>query len=378
MDKKILHNTLYKSTTYSKNLNVLLDNYDLIRSKKYSTASLQIIQKLYPNSDLFLTHSATGALEMIAMLMNIKEGDEIILPSFTYVSTVIPFVSRGAKPIFVDIDPISLNIDESLIEKHINSKTVAIIGMHYGGHSCNNEKLKSICDNHNLFYIEDAAMSFGLKDDNQFLGSFGDFAVVSFDVTKHVSAIQGGLLIINNKKYTDRANKVYHLGTNRTDFFNGHKPYFEWVDIGSKFQLTETNAGVLYEQLLNFEDILAKRIHLSKQYYKHLLPLEKQGKMRLLPQYKINENAHLFYIILNSKFERNELLSFLHENNIEAFFHYIPLHSSKMGKEIGKFESENDFTTEISETLLRLPLHTNLTEEDVLFVATKIINYFKN
>tara|TARA_B110000495_G_C23025437_1_gene609264 strand:+ start:1203 stop:2339 length:1137 start_codon:yes stop_codon:yes gene_type:complete len=378
MDKKILHNTLYKSTNYSKNLNILLEDYDLIRSQKYSTASLQIIQKLYPHSDLFLTHSATGALEMIAILMNIKEGDEIILPSFTYVSTVIPFVSRGAKPIFVDIDPISLNIDERLIEKHITKKTVAIIGMHYGGHSCNNEKIKAICEKNTLTYIEDAAMSFGIKDKNKYLGSFGDFAVISFDVTKHVSAIQGGLLIINNDKYLERANKIYHLGTNRTDFFNGSKPYFEWVDIGSKFQLTETNAGILHEQLLNFEEIIMQRNNYSKQYYQLLKPLEEEGKIKLLAQEKLDNNAHLFYIILKSKKERDLLLIHLQKNNIEAFFHYIPLHSSEMGKRIGKFESENDFTTKISETLLRLPLHTNLSREDVLFVTTKIHKFFIN
>lgn len=378
MDKKILHNTLYKSTNYSKNLNILLENYDLIRSQKYSTASLQIIQKLYPHSGLFLTHSATGALEMIAMLMNIKEGDEIILPSFTYVSTVIPFVSRGAKPIFVDIEPDSLNIDERLIEKHITNKTLAIIGMHYGGHSCNNEKIKAICENNNLIYIEDAAMSFGIKEKNKYLGSFGDFAVISFDVTKHISAIQGGLLIINNDKYIERANKVYHLGTNRTDFFNGNKPYFEWVDIGSKFQLTETNAGILHEQLLNFEEIITQRNNYSKQYYQLLKPLEEKGKIKLLAQEKLHNNAHLFYIVLKSKNERDLLLCHLQKNNIEAFFHYIPLHSSEMGKKIGKFESENDFTTKISETLLRLPLHTNLSEEDILTVTSQINNFFKN
>lgn len=377
MDKKILHNTLYKSTNYSKNLNVLLDDYDLIRSKKYSTASLQIIQKLYPNSDLFLTHSATGALEMIAMLMNIKEGDEIILQSFTYVSTVIPFVSRGAKPVFIDIDPISLNINEKLIEDQITDKTVAIIGMHYGGHACNNEVLKTLCEKNNLIYIEDAAMSFGIKNNDKYLGSIGDFAVVSFDVTKHVSAIQGGLLIINNKKFTERAYKLYHLGTNRTDFFKGNKPYFEWVDIGSKFQLTETNAGVLYEQLLNFEKIIKQRIDISKQYYSLLEPLEKRGKIKLLPKEKLNKNAHLFYIILNSKNERDLLMKELLKNNIEAFFHYIPLHSSEMGKKIGTYDSEFDFTTKISETLLRLPLHTNLTKEDVLFISTTIYNFFK-
>jgi dTDP-4-amino-4,6-dideoxygalactose transaminase len=376
MDKKILHNTLYKSTNYSKNLNVLLEDYDLIRSKKYSNASLQIIQKLYPNSDLFLTHSATGALEMIAMLMNIKEGDEIIFPSFTFVSSVIPFVSRGAKPIFIDINPVTLNIDESLIEKQISKNTIAILGMHYGGNSCNNEKIKSICQNKNLLYIEDAAMSFGIKNEDQYLGSFGDFAVVSFDVTKHISAIQGGLLIINNKEFTKRASKIYHVGTNRTDFFNGKKAYFEWVDIGSKFQLTETNAGVLYEQLLNLDEIVNQRIKLSKQYYQLLKKLEEQGFIKLLPHENLNKNTHLFYVLLNSKSERDRLLSYLQTHNIEAFFHYIPLHSSEMGKKIGKYESENDFTSKISETLLRLPLHTNLSKEDVLFVTTKIHKFF--
>jgi len=377
MDKKILHNTLFKSKNYSKNLNVLFEDYDLIRSKKYSNASLQIIQKLYPNSDLFLTHSATGALEMIAILLNIKPGDEIILPSFTYVSTIVPFVSRGAKPIFVDIDPISLNIDETLIEKHINNNTKAIIGMHYGGHSCNNKAIKNLCKKHKLYYIEDAAMAYGLSSGKKKLGSFGDFAVVSFDVTKHISAIQGGLLIINNKKFTQRAENIYHIGTNRTAFMEAKKPYFEWVDIGSKFQMTETNAAILVEQLTFSKEIIDTRIQISKYYYKALKELENGGFIKLIPEKNLSQNAHLFYLILKNKKQRDLLLQKLKQQKIEAFFHYIPLHTSKMGKKVGIFESRNDYTSDISNRLIRLPLHTNLETKELDYIIKSIINFFK-
>lgn len=292
MNRRILHNTLFKSKKYSDNLNVIIENYDLIRTKKFSNASLQLIQKLYINSDLFLTHSATGALEMIAILLDIKEGDEIILPSFTFVASIVPFVSRGAKPIFIDINPNDFNINENLIEKHITTKTKAILGMHYGGHSCNNDFINKLCKKHNIFYIEDAAMSFGLKDDNKYLGSFGDFAVISFDVTKHVSAIQGGLLIINNKKFTKRANKIYYIGTNRTEFFSGKVPYFEWVDIGSKFQMTETNASILYEQLIHYKEIIEKRIDVSKLYYSKLKNLSEKRYFKIISKEKVETNAH--------------------------------------------------------------------------------------
>ncbi len=377
MDNKILHNTLFKSKNYSKNLNDLIANYDLIRSKKYSNASLQLIQKLYPKSDLFLTHSATGALEMIAILLDIKAGDEIILPSYTYVATINPFVSRGAKPVFVDIDPKTLNIDTSLIEGLINKNTKAIIGMHYAGHSCNNKELLRICKKNKLYYIEDAAVSFGMKDKNKMLGSLGDFAVISFDVTKHISAIQGGLLIINNKKFTKRANQIYHVGTNRLEYFNGKKPYFEWVDIGSKFQMTETNAGILYEQISNYKEIIQIRINLSKKYYNLLEPLNKKGLVKMISQKKLESNAHMFYLILEDKKTRNKLIQFLNKNNVEAFFHYIPLHSSEMGKKIGFYESKNDYTTDISNRLLRLPLHTNLKEKDIIFIINKIKEFYK-
>lgn len=377
MDNKILHNTLFKSKNYSKNLNDLIANYDLIRSKKYSNASLQLIQKLYPKSDLFLTHSATGALEMIAILLNIKEGDEIILPSYTYVATINPFVSRGAKPIFVDINPVTLNIDTSLIEALINKNTKAIIGMHYAGHSCNNTELTRICKKNKLYYIEDAAVSFGMKDKNRNLGSIGDFAVVSFDVTKHISAIQGGLLIINNKIFTKRAHQIYHVGTNRQDYFNGKKPYFEWVDIGSKFQMTETNAGILYEQVTNYKEIINIRIARSEKYYRLLKPLEEKDLLQMISKNKLKNNAHMFYLILENKQTRDRLIQFLTENKIEAFFHYIPLHSSEMGKKIGFYESKNDYTTDISNRLLRLPLHTNLTENDIVFITDKIKEFYK-
>ncbi len=282
--KKILFNNTRKPCNYTKNLDLLFSDYELIRKKHFSTLCLDKLKYIYPKSELFLTHSATGALEMIASLINVQSGDEIIMPSFTFVSTANAFVSKGGVPVFIDINPTTLNIDETLIEQAITPKTRAIIAMHYAGHSCNMSALKNICEKYNLYLIEDAAVGFGSYYQEQALGSIGDFGVISFDVTKHISAIQGGLLMVNNKKFNDRAHTIYHVGTNRNAFEKGEIPYYEWVDIGSKYQMNELNAAFLDEQLCQSEDILKNRINLSSIYYTELKQLEERNKLRLIPE----------------------------------------------------------------------------------------------
>ena len=268
--KKILFNNTRKSCNYTKNLELLFADYELIRKKHFSTLCLDKLKNIYPKSELFLTHSATGALEMIASLINIQSGDEIIMPSFTFVSTANAFVSKGGVPVFIDINPNTLNIDETLIEQAITPKTIAIIAMHYAGHSCNMTSLKNICEKYNLFLIEDAAVGFGSYHMEEPLGSIGDFGVISFDVTKHISAVQGGLLIVNNKNFEERAYTIYHIGTNRNAFQKGEIPYYEWVDIGSKYQMNELNAAYLYEQLCQSVEIFRLRQELSLIYYSKL------------------------------------------------------------------------------------------------------------
>jgi dTDP-4-amino-4,6-dideoxygalactose transaminase len=374
--KKIIFNTVNKSCNYTKNIELLFSDYELFRKKHFSNLCINKLGQIYTDSDLLLTHSATGALEIIATLLEIEPGDEIIMPSFTFVSTASAFVNNGAIPVFIDINPTTLNIDETLIEQAITPRTKAIIAMHYGGNSCNLRVIKSICEKHNLILIEDAAMGFGVLFEEKPIGSFGDLSVISFDITKHIQAIQGGLLIVNNKKFSKRANYIYNIGTNRTDYQNGAVPYYEWVDYGSKYQMNELNAAVLVEQLNNSEDILNHRKKISKLYYEKLKTLETTNALNLMPFDCLNVNIHEFYILLNSEQERDALISHLNNHNIEALFHYIPLHQSIMGKKTGRFIGTN-ITDNISKRLLRLPFHNEITENDIDYIVLSIRSFFK-
>ncbi len=355
---------------------MLFSNYELFRNKHFSELCKKHLYKHYKDSSLFLTHSATGALEMIALLLDIKPGDEIIMPSFTYVSTANAFVSLGATPVFVDINQETLNIDDSLIELAITPKTKAVVVMHYAGISNNVKIIKSICDKNNLFLIEDAAMAYGSKEDLKPLGTIGDFGVVSFDITKHISAIQGGLLIVNNKTFAHRASNIYHIGTNREDFNAKRTAYYEWVDLGLKFQMNELNAATLYDDLMNEEIIISHRKTLSEIYYNLLGHLEEKGKIKLINKHFLKDNIHEFFLILNTTEERDALAQYLLQCNIEANFHYLPLHCSPMGKKY-KFIGKG-LCTIVSECLIRLPLHNNLTLSDIHSVCKSVDNYFIN
>lgn len=373
--KKIKFNTNCKSKHFVQYFELLQSDYDLFRNKHFSNLCLKELHLIYPTSDLFLTHSATGALEMVATLLNILPGDEIIMPSFTFVSTANAFVGKGAVPVFVDIKASDLNLDETLVEQAITSKTKAVVAVHYAGHPCNLKQLKAICVKHDLFLIEDAAMGFGSSYNGQPLGSFGDFGVISFDITKHISAIQGGLLLVNNEMYKKRAKNIYHIGTNRDAFQQEEVPYYEWVDLGSKYQMNELNVALLYEQLKESEFIINHRKEMSFLYYSKLLPLEKKGKFRMMQKERVAQNVHEFYIILNSEKERESLRLYLIANNIESLSHYAPLHSSPFGLKLGRFQTMNN-TESISRTILRLPLHNHIAEEHVNYIAECINSFF--
>lgn len=373
--KKILFNDINKSCNNTKNIEFLFSDYELFRKKHFSSKCLLQLSKIYNASDLFLTHSATGGLEIIATLLDIKLGDEIIMPSFTFVSTAIAFVNKGATPVFIDIDPATLNIDVTQIEQAITSKTKAIVAVHYGGHACNLEKLRAICDQHNLVLIEDAAMGFGCTYNEFPLGSYGDFGVISFDITKHIQAVQGGLLLINNKKYAKRTHQIYNIGTNRTEYQEGSAPYYEWVDLGSKYQMNELNAAILFEQIEKSVELLNHRKKISEDYYSRLKSLESTGYFQLMAREQVDVNIHEFYLLLKHESERNALQNHLANHGVEAFFHYIPLHLSKMGKEKGKFNALNE-TTRVSNTLLRLPFHNNISNEDIHYICNHIEGYF--
>lgn len=376
MKKEIKFNSFYFSNNYTKNLENLFKDYELFRQKHYSKACLNILEEIYPKQDLLLCHSATGALELIALTLDIQEGDEVILPSFTFVSTANAFALRGAKLVFVDIEEQFLGLDPYLVEAAITDKTKAIIAVHYAGHACRIKELQALATKYHLSLIEDAAMCFGSSFKDQALGTFGDFGVISFDITKHISASQGGLLLINNKKYSTKAKDIYHVGTNRSAFEEGSIPYYEWISLGSKFQMPETNAVLLQEQLEQREQILHKLQILSKYYYSQLLQLAEKHSFSLMPAFQIENNFHEFYLRFSSRAERDLVATTFKKHGIEALFHYIPLHSSSFAKE--HFPSpELKLSSAVSDQLLRLPLHTQVELNDIDYICSVLENYFK-
>lgn len=371
---KIKFNDTFKSTNYLEYVQDLFSDYDYFRTKKYSQLALSHLKERFSAADLWLTHSATGALEMIAKAINIQSGDEVIMSSFTFVSTANAFISHGAKPVFSEISKEDFNLDVYQLEGKITSKTKAIVITHYGGHATDLDFLKELCRKYNLFLIEDAAMGYGNTYKNQPLGTIGDFGVISFDITKQISAVQGGLLMCNRPEFSLKLDAIYHIGTDRTQFMQTNKPYYEWVSVGSKYQMNELNAVALYDNLRHDTEIIDNRRAISQQYHQQLAEINAIdfGTMEAL---KIEKNIHLFYILCPSNTERDKLITHLKEKDIEALFHYIPLHSSIMGKKFG--EMHLPITDEVSERLVRLPLHIHLTAKDIDFVCGVIKTYLK-
>lgn len=365
---------MFKSINYLDYIEDLSQNYQNFRSKKYSQLSLEILQKRFKDSSLWLTHSATGALEMIAQAILIQPGDEIILSPFTFVSTANAFVNYGAKPVFVDISEENFNLDWTKVEEKITEKTKAIVITHYGGHASDLEQLKSICEKHSIFLIEDAAMAYGNFYNEKPLGSIGDFGIISFDITKQISAIQGGLLINNRPDFKEKFEHRYHIGTNRTQFMKNALPYYEWVSEGSKFQMNEMNAVVLYDHLKNENDILSKRHQISEWYFELFTDSLPKDVRIIHPKYQ-SDNLHLFYLLLRSEEERNDLIDYLKKHQIEALFHYIPLHNSKKGIEYCDYSLP--IVENTANRLLRLPLHYQLEKEDIITIYQTINDYFK-
>jgi dTDP-4-amino-4,6-dideoxygalactose transaminase len=325
-----------------------------------------------------LTTSCTHALEMAAILVSIKPGDEIIVPSYTFVSTVNAFVLRGAKIVFVDIRPDTMNIDETLIEEAITKKTKAIIPVHYAGVSCEMDSIINISKKRNICVIEDAAQGVMSKYKGKALGTIGDFGCYSFHETKNYSMGEGGAILIQNKEYFERAEIIREKGTDRSRFFRGQVDKYTWVDIGSSYLPSEINAAYLFAQLEEAEKINRERLGLWQHYYNGLESLADQGYIDLpyIPE-GCEHNAHMFYIKCKDLEQRTKLIQFLCENNISAAFHYIPLHTSKAGSVHSRFNGLDQYTTKESERILRLPLYYNLPKNKVEFVVEKVREYFK-
>lgn len=327
---------------------------------------------------VLLTTSATHALEMAAILLEIESGDEVIMPSYTFVSTANAFVLRGAKIVFIDIRPDTMNLDEKKIESAITRRTKAIIPVHYGAFGAEMEKITDSAKKHNLFVIEDAAQGFMANYKNIPLGTMSDLGVFSFHDTKNYTSGEGGLLIINNEHFSERAEIIREKGTNRSKFLRGQVDKYTWVDIGSSYLPSELQAALLCAQLERAEEIKKKRMELWNSYYENLKTLEAERYINLPMKNPevYDHNGHIFYIKVKDLEERTKLIDHLKQAEIQATFHYVPLHTSPAGLKYGRFFGKDEFTTKESNRLLRLPLYYDLTFNQIDFICKTIHEFY--
>lgn len=325
-----------------------------------------------------MTTSGTSALEMAAHLSHIQPGEEVIMPSYTFCSTADAFVLKGAVPVFVDIRPDTMNLDETLLEDAITDKTRAIAAVHYAGVSCEMDTILEIAKRHHLTVVEDAAQGVMSSYKGRALGTIGDFGCYSFHETKNYSMGEGGAILIRDPEKISEAEILREKGTNRSQFFRGQIDKYTWVDYGSSFLPSELNAAYLMAQLDQADEINNARLARWEQYYRLLSPLAAEGRIELpvIPKDCVH-NAHMFYIKTRDLEERQALIQALREQGILAVFHYIPLHSSPAGKKFGRFHGEDRYTTRESERLLRLPMYYSLTEENVNDVVSVIEEFYR-
>ena len=345
---------------------------------KYTKMCNEWLKEKTGTAGALLTTSCTHATEMAALLCDIKPGDEVIMPSYTFVSTADAFVLRGAKVIFVDIRPDTMNIDENLIEAAITNKTKAIVPVHYAGVSCEMDKIMEIAQKYNLYVIEDAAQGVMSEYKGQALGTIGDIGCYSFHETKNYSMGEGGAILIKDQNKVELAEIIREKGTNRSKFFRGQIDKYTWVEAGSSYLPSELNAAYLWAQLVKADEIYENRMVIWKRYYEELKELEDAGyiKLPVVPE-NCKHNAHMFYIKSMNIEERTNLISFLKENGVMAVFHYIPLHSAPAGKRFGEFRGDDKYTTAESERLVRLPLYYGLDEKAQCRII-KLVKRFYN
>lgn len=324
-----------------------------------------------------LTTSCTHALEMAALLCRIQPGDEVIMPSYTFVSTANAFAMRGAKIVFIDIHPETMNMDERLIEDAVTEKTRAVVPVHYAGVSCEMDAIRKVAEKYHLKVVEDAAQGVMASYKGHALGTLSDFGCFSFHETKNYSMGEGGALLVNDESQVETAEIIREKGTNRSQFWRGKVDKYRWVDLGSSYLPSELNAAYLFAQLEHAEEILLDRMQSWLHYYEGLGPLAADGKIELpvIPE-GCSHNAHMFYIKTKDIEERSRLITFLKEGGVESVFHYIPLHSAPAGLKLGRFHGEDRWTTRESERLLRLPMYFRLTEEDIDTVVERIKRFY--
>ena len=351
-----------------------IDNKKICGDGEFTHKCNEWIEERTGTKKALLTTSCTHATEMAAILSNVGEGDEIIMPSYTFVSTADAFVLRGATAVFVDINPKTMNIDENLIENAITEKTKAIVPVHYAGVSCEMDKIMQIAKEHDLMVIEDAAQGVMSTYKGKALGTMGDFGCFSFHETKNYSMGEGGALLIRDEENVERAEIIREKGTNRSKFFRGQIDKYTWVDAGSSYLPSELNAAYLYAQLKVADEINDHRLALWNRYNTNLQDV-KQIERTYIPEDCVH-NAHMFYIKARDLEERTKLIAYLKEKGIQSVFHYVPLHSAPAGKKYGRFSGEDVYTTRESERLLRLPMFYSLTLEQVDFISDKVIEFY--
>lgn len=343
---------------------------------KYTKLCSSWMKERFHVNQVFLTTSCTHALEMAAYLCDIHPGDEVIMPSYTFVSTADAFVLRGAKIVFVDIRPDTMNIDEKLIEQAVTKKTKAIVPVHYAGVACEMDTIMEIARKYDLKVVEDAAQGVEAYYHGKALGTIGDFGCYSFHETKNYTMGEGGALVFQDNSFQEKAEILREKGTDRSKFFRGQVDKYRWIDYGSSYLPSEMNAAYLYAQLEECEKINRKRHQIYDYYHRHLAPLEEAGLIErpFVPE-GIEHNAHMYYIKVKDLETRTGLIAYLKENGIYSAFHYVPLHSSPAGMKFGRFSGEDVYTTRESERLVRLPMFYNLPMSDVEYIVKKILEF---
>lgn len=357
---------------------------DCVKSQKicgdgaYTKKCSEWLEKKTGTAKCLLTTSCTHATELAALLLpDIGPGDEVIMPAFTFVSTADAFVLRGATPVFVDIRPDTMNIDEKLIEDAVTDRTKAIVPVHYAGVSCEMDAIMEIAGRHGLAVVEDAAQGIMSTYKNKALGTIGDFGCFSFHETKNYSMGEGGALLIRDPKDVEEAEIIREKGTNRSKYYRGQVDKYTWINYGSSYLPSDMNAAYLYAQLEIAEEINNARLSIWRQYYENLKPLAEENRIQLptVPEGCVH-NGHMFYIKTADIEERTKLIDYLKEKGIHAVFHYIPLHTAPAGRKFGRFHGEDRHTTRESERLLRLPMYYGLSEDEVEYICGHVRKFY--
>lgn len=374
---KIPFNRPYATGTELKYIEDLIRNIkngNTIAGDGYYTKKVnEFFESRFGAKKALMTTSCTSALELATHLLNLQPSDEVIVPSFTFVSTVNPVLLVGAKPVFAEIREDTLNIDPADIRRKLSAKTKAIYPVHYAGVACNMGEIMEIAAERNLAVVEDAAQGVNARYKNRYLGTIGDFGCYSFHETKNYVCGEGGALLINtdDKAVQERAEVIREKGTNRSKFYRGEIDKYTWVDIGSSYLPSDILAAFLYAQLEKLDDIQQRRLRVDNAYKEALGPFEEEGLLRLpiVPDYA-QHNAHLFYILFNDHATRDGVIDSLKAHDIHAVFHYIPLHSAPMGMKLGYREGDLPITESVSERLLRLPMYAGMTDEELEYTIS--------